>query len=167
MTRLPVLPPEPDSIDHLTIATPCDVPWASLVGDDRVRYCGRCSQSVYNIAAMDRREARRLLESRTGRLCLRLYRRVDGTIVTADCWSRLRAARRRGRLALGAALVAVVCAEISGMWFGLQGLYRFWNRARSAMPVSLEVTPPPIGELPAPPPLPNNQPHELLLLGGI
>src|SRR3954469_12302446 len=99
MIKLPVFPApapapaRPDEIDALEIATPCEVPWDSLAGGVRVRHCGKCKQNVYNIEAMSRGEALRLVAAREGRVCLRIFRRPDGTVVTADCWSRLRAAR--------------------------------------------------------------------------
>jgi hypothetical protein len=103
--RLPVLPES--LFDDIQIATPCNADWNAMPGDDRVRHCPDCKLSVYNVAAMSRREAGLLIQEREGRLCLRLFRRADGTLITADCWEKLRAARRRGRLAFACALVLV------------------------------------------------------------
>ena len=96
MLRLNVLNREPDSLDRAEIATPCHVSWDSLGGDHRVRHCGHCRQNVYNVQTLSRAEALRLISNVEGRLCLRIVRRPDGTVVTAGCWSRLRAARRQG-----------------------------------------------------------------------
>jgi hypothetical protein len=115
-----------ESLDQLTVATPCPESWENMRGDDRVRYCGGCRQSVYNLAAMGRAEALRMIERRTGRLCVRLHRRPDGTIVTADCRSRLRAARRRGRIAFAFALVVIGCGQLWAMIVGIQNLRRLW-----------------------------------------
>ena len=130
----------------LEIASPCAVPWETMAGDDRVRFCGKCRQNVFNIAGLTRLESQRLIAKSDGRLCARVVRRPDGTIVTADCWSRLRTARRRGVVALVAVLVLVVVPELIAMRFGLAGLLRL---ARSVPP------PPPtaVTNLPAPPPL--------------
>src|SRR3954469_2348861 len=95
----PAPPAEADGLDQLTIATPCDVSWDTLAGDGAVRHCGKCRQNVYDLSGFSRIEALQLLEMKEGRLCLRLHRRPDGTIVTADCWARVRAARRRGAIA--------------------------------------------------------------------
>ena len=81
-------------LDDLEVQTPCDVPWDTMSGDNRVRFCGQCRQNVYNIEALARAEVVRLIAAREGRLCVRFHRRPDGTVVTADCWARLRAARR-------------------------------------------------------------------------
>jgi hypothetical protein len=105
MRRLPVLPES--LLDDIEIATPCSADWNAMPGDERVRHCPDCRLNVYNVAAMSRREAGLLIQQREGRLCLRLFRRSDGTIITADCWDKLRAARRRGRLAFACALVLV------------------------------------------------------------
>jgi hypothetical protein len=123
MRHLPVLRPRPHfDLDALEVETPCAVPWDSMQGDNRVRYCGHCRQKVYNIEALPRAEAVRLVGARQGTPCIRFYRRRDGTVVTADCWTRLRAARRRGLLAFAAVLVGVGAAQLYAMVTGLAGL---------------------------------------------
>jgi hypothetical protein len=72
-----------------------------------------------------RAEARRLLAEREGRLCVRILRRSDGTVVTADCWTRLRAARRRGIAPFLAMLLVVAWAELLAIRFGLGRSHRF------------------------------------------
>src|SRR5947207_5543115 len=97
-----------DEVDQIEIRSPCTVSWDEMRlagGDGRVRFCGQCRQNVYNVEAMSRSEARRLIAMREGRVCVRILRRPDGTVVTADCWARLRAARRRGFLPFLAMLV--------------------------------------------------------------
>jgi xanthine dehydrogenase molybdopterin-binding subunit B len=38
-----------------------------MPADDRVRFCGQCRQNVFNVAALSRDEARRLIrDARTG-----------------------------------------------------------------------------------------------------
>src|ERR687894_3288947 len=66
-----------------------------MTGDERVRFCGECGLNVYNLSAMTRREAEALVTSAEGRLCVRYYRREDGTILTRNCPTGLRALRRR------------------------------------------------------------------------
>src|SRR5262245_38291889 len=74
--RLPLVAPRVES--------PCDVPWASMQGDDKVRLCGQCAKYVYNLTAMTRAEADALL-TREPRLCVRYFERPDGTVLTSDC----------------------------------------------------------------------------------
>ena len=97
--RLPLFRPEPDPVDRIEIQTPCSVPWEGMYGDQHVRHCGSCRKNVYNVTELTRAQALELIASREP-VCLRIYRRPDGTVVTNDCWSRLRAARRRGMWAL-------------------------------------------------------------------
>ena len=80
-------------LDNLRIASPCSVSWASMTGDERVRACAQCRLNVYNISAMTHAEAQALIVEKEGKLCVRIYRREDGTILTRDCPVGLRAAR--------------------------------------------------------------------------
>ncbi len=68
---------------------------------------------------MSRVEARRLIAAREGRVCVRILRRPDGTVVTADCWARLRAARRRGFLPFLGMMVLVGFTELIAIGVGL------------------------------------------------
>lgn len=108
--RLPVLPES--LLDDIRIATPCSADWNAMPGDERVRHCPECRLNVYNVAAMSRRDAGLLIQQKEGRLCVRLHRRADGTLITADCWDKLRAARRRGRLAFACAIVLVCLIHV-------------------------------------------------------
>ncbi len=72
-------------LDDIRIASPCSADWSKMVGDDHVRHCGECDKDVYNLSALTRSEGERLLLQSEGRLCLRIYRRSDGTVLTADC----------------------------------------------------------------------------------
>jgi hypothetical protein len=87
-----------------------------MKGDDRVRSCAACSRPVYNVAELTRREVCDLLARHEGKAapCLRLYKRPDGTVVTRDCFARLRAAARFTWLRIvGFAAVAL------GFWGGV------------------------------------------------
>ncbi len=123
-----------DAVDQIEIASPCAVSWSSMRGDDRVRFCGQCRQNVYNVEGFGRAEARRLVAEGEGRRCVRILRRPDGTVVTADCWARLRAARRRGLLPFVATLLVVGWAELVAMRFGLDGLRRLGTRPPAPAP---------------------------------
>jgi hypothetical protein len=89
-----------------------------MAGDDRVRHCSLCQQAVYDVSALTRTEANALITKSTGRLCLRLFRRADGTVMTRDCPVGLvRAARRRLAGVVGAwAFVFLVALG----WFTLR-----------------------------------------------
>lgn len=66
------------------IASPCKERWESMVGDERVRHCSRCDQDVYNLSGLRADEVEAMLADRRVR-CVRLFRREDGTMLTADC----------------------------------------------------------------------------------
>jgi hypothetical protein len=102
------------SLDVIDIASPCSVAWETMVGDDRTRHCHECKLNVYNLSEMSREEAEALVNAREGRLCVRFFRRADGTILTQDCPVGLRALRRR----LGK-LVASLAALIGFLTTGL------------------------------------------------
>ena len=76
------------------IASPCRENWSGMPGDERVRHCGRCQLNVYNISELTEPEAVELTQKSEGRLCIRLFRRPDGTVLTFDCPSRFRSIRR-------------------------------------------------------------------------
>ena len=82
-------------LDDIRIASPCTVGWDGMTGSDRVRNCGLCKLNVYNISEMSRDEATALIRESEGRLCVRLFRRQDGTVVTRDCTARFQAIRRK------------------------------------------------------------------------
>ena len=93
------------TLEQIQINKPCPVSWDEMAGDEKMRYCGHCKLSVFNLSAMDRDEAERFLNQWVGgagesggaaaRTCVRMYRRTDGMVVTADCVAvRFRMARR-------------------------------------------------------------------------
>jgi hypothetical protein len=82
-------------LDHVRVAAPCKADWDQMIGDERVRFCGQCSLNVYNLSSMSRSDAESLIARNEGRLCVRFYRRHDGSIITRDCPIGLRAIRRR------------------------------------------------------------------------
>ena len=55
-------------------------------GDGNVRFCSQCSKHVYDLSALTQTEAEALLVRHEGRLCAQVFLRVDGTILTSDCW---------------------------------------------------------------------------------
>jgi hypothetical protein len=90
-----------------------------MIGTDRKRYCGECKLNVYNISGMTRPEAEQLLTQSEGRLCVRYYRRADGTILTKDCpvgWAKVK--ERVSRVATAAfSLLMTLFAGIGMMSF--------------------------------------------------
>ncbi len=138
------------NVDDVRIASPCRASWDKMKGDHRRRFCDRCRLNVYNFAGMARSEIAALLYKTEGRLCARLYRRGDGTILTKNCpegrWGRV----RRGLLLL-AGLATAFCV---GLWVGAEDsaslrrlepfpTLRKWWRNIDPEPVMGTVCPPP------------------------
>jgi uncharacterized protein (DUF2141 family) len=97
-----------DLLDRIGIATPCHISWDSMSGTDRARFCSQCELHVYDISQLSRKEAIALIASTQGRICGRIHRRADGTVLTRDCPVGLRALRRRVARVAGAALAAAL-----------------------------------------------------------
>ncbi len=102
-------------LQHVYIASPCAVPWESMTGDERERLCASCNKSVYDVSQMTTAEAEELLRTKGTEACLRIFRRFDGTILTADCpvgVAKKKRARRRNVVAgvLAATAAAAVAA---------------------------------------------------------
>ena len=104
-------------LDRIGIASPCPQSWEQMRGDDACRFCQLCEKNVYNFAAMTGDEILRLIREKEGRVCGRLYRRADGTLLTADCpvgrrHGRIRLRRLVGRCA--AAVLLTGCFLVGG-----------------------------------------------------
>lgn len=103
-------------LKNVRIASPCSADWNEMYGDDRKRFCGDCSLNVYNLSGMSRDEAEALIMNAEGSLCVRFYRRADGSIITKDCpvgWAKV---KQRTRL-FAAAAASLVIALFTGVLF--------------------------------------------------
>ncbi|MBX9667173.1 MAG: hypothetical protein K2X93_06120 [Candidatus Obscuribacterales bacterium] len=104
-------------IDSIQIASPCPVDWESMDGDERKRFCGQCQLHVYNLKEMTAQEAVDLIAEGEGRVCVQLFRRKDGTVLTQDCptgLARLRRAMWRRVACLAAAIGWLSLATAAG-----------------------------------------------------
>jgi hypothetical protein len=96
-------------LEDVRIAAPCTARWEEMVGDEHVRFCGQCDKNVYNLSSLPRVEAEALLAAKEGKMCVRLFRRADGTVLTTDCAVGVRRRRRR-RAAFGAVGAGLMAA---------------------------------------------------------
>jgi hypothetical protein len=110
MTRTPI------SLESITVESPCKADWNAMTGDERVRHCRLCRLDVYDLSGLTRPEAETLLTERGESLCVRFFRRADGTVVTRDCVKVADRIRRRLRWvhAAAAVLIAVGIAACGG-----------------------------------------------------
>lgn len=63
--------PKKSFIDSIEVKTPCSESWDEMVGTNQIRFCSHCAKSVNDISAMTRKEAIRLINASSGRLCIR------------------------------------------------------------------------------------------------
>src|SRR3989442_474094 len=112
-----------DGLDSVQIASPCSAAWDEMEGTERRRFCRQCHLNVYNLSGMSRAEAEALVRRFEGQLCVRFFRRADGTMLTDDCPVGLRAVRTAGRAArwfvgATAALLALLLASSAALMGG-------------------------------------------------
>ncbi|MGB9178194.1 MAG: ankyrin repeat domain-containing protein [Pyrinomonadaceae bacterium] len=90
-------------LDQINIPSPCTADWDSMIGNDQVRFCEHCSKSVNNLSTMMRKQALELVSRSKGQLCVRYYKRPDGTVQTGNSQSQLYQLKRRAsKIAAGA-----------------------------------------------------------------
>ena len=109
-------------LDTVRVASPCNADWDAMIGNDRARFCGQCNLNVYNLSSMAKAEAEQLIGRTEGRLCVRYFRRADGSIMTRDCPVGLRAFRRRMSY-VARAVSSAVLSFLAGL-----GFYEFTQR---------------------------------------
>lgn len=103
-------------LNNIKIASPCPADWNEMYGDGRKRFCGYCKLNVYNLSGMSRDEAEALIMNAEGRLCVRFYKRVDGSVITQDCpvgWAKV---KHRTKVFATAAF-SLIMALLSGVFF--------------------------------------------------
>lgn len=107
-------------LDLIKIAAPCGADWNAMRGTDSRRFCTMCRMNVYNIANMTREEAEDLFFENEGRICVRLYRRDDGTVMTENCPVGIRKLKQKVSRFASAAF-GLVAGFMTGM-FGSSNL---------------------------------------------
>lgn len=134
---------------EIRVASPCHERWEDMQGDDRTRHCGKCDKDVHDLSAMSAADAEALLAARGASLCVRLYRRFDGTVITSDCPEGARLRRKRRIIAATAAVTATILgATGAAIHFDTQDRERGKQQLMGAIeahtePQVLGGTPPP------------------------
>ncbi len=113
-------------LNHVRIAAPCSADWERMAGTEQVRFCDQCNLNVYNLSGMMRRDAENLIARNEGRLCVRYYRRADGSILTDNCPVGLRALKRRASR-MARATLSTVLSFFAGL-----GAYAGWSKVNSS-----------------------------------
>jgi hypothetical protein len=141
-------------LDTIKVAAPCTAEWRFMYGNQRVRFCGQCSQYVYNLSALTRQQAEDLILRHEGRLCVRYYRRNDGTIITRNCPVGLRALKEK----FGSTKATILKAAMT--FLAYLGIL-WWVKGEP-------TTPPPVGLGPVPVTMTVMQSDDpLMVMGGI
>ncbi len=128
-------------LNNIRIASPCPADWNRMVGDNRQRHCGECKLNVYNLSGMTRSEAENLISNSEGRICMRIYRRADGTILTKDCPVGWQAVKQKISKT-AAAFVSVIFAILSGI--GITSYFNNLDNSRTMGTIIFENPNPPI-----------------------
>jgi hypothetical protein len=115
-------------LKHVEIAAPCKADWDQMIGSEQKRFCSQCNLNVYNLSGMKRDEAESLIARNEGRLCVRFYRRTDGSIITRDCPVGLRAIRDRVSYWTKAIIAAALTFLATVGFFRLSELHPFAPR---------------------------------------
>ncbi|MGD9589151.1 MAG: hypothetical protein AB7Q37_01195 [Pyrinomonadaceae bacterium] len=101
-------------LNKIRIASPCSANWDEMYGNERRRFCGECKLNVYNLSGMTKFDAENLIAAGEGRVCVRYFRRTDGTVITADCpvgWERL----KRRAISVAGAVFSLFIAISAGL----------------------------------------------------
>jgi len=101
---------------NVKVASPCRADWDRMIGNERARFCGQCELNVYNLSSMSTLEAESLIARTEGRLCVRYYRRKDGSIITQDCPVGLRRLKARAAR-IKRAVASLVLGFLAGLGF--------------------------------------------------
>jgi|GEM_PF-6228148 len=75
----------------IQIDEPCTKDWDGMSGTDQQRFCDTCDKHVLNFSEMSAAEVNQAMSSAGDtRVCARIQRKPDGSIVTRDSRSKLR-----------------------------------------------------------------------------
>lgn len=118
----------------IKIASPCSQDWNEMIGTERKRFCGECKLNVYNLSGMSQAEAENLLMNSEGRLCVRFFKRTDGTVLTKDCPVGWQAVKRRVSK-ISTAVVSLVFGVVSGL-----GLNNYFSDKKAEAGVMGKIT---------------------------
>jgi len=139
-----------DFLPNIHVASPCSARWQDMTGDERARFCGQCRKHVYDLSQMTTESAAELIREKEGKLCVRFYRRADGTILTADCPVGVAAImlRLKRLVAIGIGVIIPACAVSASVnSSGQPGharnrLYQTWDKSLLAIKNWIQPSPP-------------------------
>lgn len=143
-------------LQNIKIASPCSADWNEMIGNDQKRFCGSCQKNVYNLSGMTKDDAENLLLNAEGRLCVRFYKRADGTILTEDCPVGWAAFKRR---------VSKTATAFASLMFGViggLGFNGYFGKSNKGVEMG-KMTMGDVAYRPSPTPTPKATPIESLM----
>ena len=84
-----------DYLDRLQVTSPCSAEWERMSGDEQQRYCDECQRVVYDFSKMTRRQIEAIVATSRNRLCARLTREEDGSLLMLETPPVIHPANRR------------------------------------------------------------------------
>ena len=92
------------------VPSPCEVDWEDMVGDERARFCGRCSKTVTNLSVLNGDEIAAVLERGD---CVSFLYRDDASIVTKESCTTPSGRPRDARFPSASTAVVVLAATMA------------------------------------------------------
>ncbi len=97
-----------NKLETINLAFSCPMDWDKMIGNNQTRYCPECKLIVYNISGLSSVEATKLINSNEDRLCIKFYRRADGTILTKDCSVGIKVIKKKITTNIAVASLAIL-----------------------------------------------------------
>lgn len=101
----------------------CPIPWDSMRGDERERYCAKCARHVVNLSTLtEAQRAALLAQSKPEELCVAYYRRMSGQFVSAE--TPLSGTDSRAVIQYGIAAVTIGAAALAAAYIPAESATR-------------------------------------------
>lgn len=104
-----------DELAHLQVTSPCSSSWERMSGDEQQRYCDECQRFVYDFSKMPRRQIEAMMAASQGRICARLTRKEDGSLLTLELPPVTAPASRRRLPVASAVMTAILSMNAAGL----------------------------------------------------
>jgi len=95
-------------LDQLQVVSPCSTDWDRMSGDEKKRFCSGCNKFVYDFSQMTRRQVEAIVSINRGRMCARITRRPDGSLLTMETPPAHPVIARRASPVVNATLAAIL-----------------------------------------------------------
>src|SRR5215475_4744110 len=99
-------------LDQMKIVSPCSTDWDQMSGDEQRRFCVECDKFVYDFSQMTRQQVEAIVSIHQGRMCARITRRPDGSLLTLETPTVHPAVARRASPVVNATLAAILSLSV-------------------------------------------------------